>query len=146
MHSMSARAFVDTNVLVYAYDQRGGEKTAIARELLKQLWSERRGVLSTQVLQEFALNVRRKFTQPMTVDQVRQAISLYRQWRVLVNSVESILGALEIEQTHQLSFWDALIVQAAIAAGCEILYSEDLSHGQEYEGVRVMNPFKEGSR
>ena len=82
----------------------------------------------------------------MTVDHVRQAISLYRQWRVLVNNVESILGALEIEQTHQLSFWDALIVQAAIAAGCEILYSEDLSHGQEYEGVRVMNPFKKGSR
>lgn len=61
----------------------------------------------------------------------------------MVNSPESILRALEIEQKCQLSFWDALIVQAASSAGCEVLYSEDLSHGQEYEGVLVVNPFKE---
>jgi predicted nucleic acid-binding protein len=140
---MNGRAFVDTNILVYAHDQRGGKKTARAQELLTQLWLQQRGVLSTQVLQEFCVNVRRKFSQPLTIEQLREAITLYRKWRIMVNSPESILRALEIEQKCQLSFWDALIVQAASSAGCEVLYSEDLSHGQEYEGVLVVNPFKE---
>jgi predicted nucleic acid-binding protein len=141
---MNGRAFLDTNILVYAHDQSAGEKTAKAQELLAQLWKEGRGVLSTQVLQEFCVNVRRKFQQPVKPEQVREAILVYRKWRMVVNRAESVLRALEIEKRYQLSFWDAMIVQAAESAGCEILYSEDLSHGQEYEGVLVVNPFKEG--
>jgi predicted nucleic acid-binding protein len=138
---MSGEAFVDTNLLVYAHDRQAGTKAIRAQELLAQLWKEKRGVLSTQVLQEFCVNVRRKFQQPMTSAEVREAVLAYKSWRMVVNTANSILRALELEQRYQLSFWDAMIVQAAEGAGCEVLYSEDLSHGQEYGGVLVVNPF-----
>jgi predicted nucleic acid-binding protein len=138
---MSGEAFVDTNLLVYAHDTHAGPKSIRAQELLTQLWRDRRGVLSTQVLQEFCVNVRRKFQQPMTTEQVREAVLVYANWRVVVNTGNSVLRAFEVEQRYQISFWDAMIVQAAESAGCEVLYSEDLSHGQEYGGVRVVNPF-----
>jgi predicted nucleic acid-binding protein len=136
-----ARAFVDSNILVYAYDQNGGVKSVRAQELLTELWQEKRGVLSTQVLEEFCVNVRRKFQKPLTVEEIRGSILVYRKWHMVVNSADSILRALDLEQRYQLSFWDALIVQAAESAGCEVLYSEDFSHGQEYEGVLAVNPF-----
>jgi predicted nucleic acid-binding protein len=139
---MSGKAFVDTNILVYAHDQEGGRKTAQAQALLKDLWQENRGVISTQVLEEFCVNVRRKFRQPMKTTQVREAILLYGNWRTIMNSAESILRALDIEECYKLPFWDAMIVQAAQRAGCAVLYSEDLSNGQEYEGVLVVNPFE----
>ena len=138
---MSGEAFVDTNLFVYAHDTQAGPKSIRAQELLKQLWGERRGVLSTQVLQEFCVNVRRKFQQPMTAAEVREAVLVYASWRIVVNTSDSVLRALELEQRYKISFWDAMIVQAAESAGCEVLYSEDLSHGQEYGGVRVVNPF-----
>jgi len=140
---MSGKAFVDTNVLVYAHDRRAAIKQGRSQELLARLWTEKKGVISTQVLQEFCVSVRRKFIQPLSLDETRAAIRAYRQWHVAVNSADSVLRALEIEQRYQLSFWDALIVEAAGSAGCEVLYSEDLSHGQEYEGVLVVNPFQE---
>lgn len=138
---MSSEAFVDTNVLVYAYDRRSGEKTARAQKLLAELWQGKRGAISTQVLQEFCIYARRKFAVPMLLEQVQQVVQLYREWHVVVNTTQSILRALELEKRYSLSFWDAMIVQAAQSAGCEILYSEDLSHGQEYDGVLVVNPF-----
>jgi len=138
---MSGEAFVDTNLLVYAHDTHAGPKSVRAQELLTQLWREQRGVLSTQVLQEFCVNVRRKFQQPMTTAEVREAVLVYANWRVVVNTSDSVLRALELERRYQISFWDAMIVQAAESAGCEMLYSEDLSHGQEYGGVLVVNPF-----
>ncbi len=138
---MSGEAFVDTNLLVYAHDGRGGHKALRSQELLGQLWRERRGVLSTQVLQEFCVNARRKFKQPMTTAEVRHVILAYQNWRLVVNTANSILLGLELEARYQISFWDAMIVQAAQIAGCEVLYSEDLSHGQEYSGVLVVNPF-----
>ncbi len=138
---MSGEAFVDTNLLVYAHDRHAGTKAIRAQELLVQLWKENRGVLSTQVLQAFCVNVRRKFQQPLTAEEVREAVLAYKSWRLVVNTANSILRALELEQRYQMSFWDAMIVQAAESAGCEVLYSEDLSHGQEYGGVLVVNPF-----
>jgi predicted nucleic acid-binding protein len=141
---MSDKAFVDTNILVYAYDQSAREKQVTAQDLLKQLWMQKRGVVSSQVLQEFCVNVRRKFLRPLSVEQVREVISAYREWQLIVSSAESILRALEMEERYQLSFWDAMIVQAAANGGCQVLYSEDLSHGQEYDGVLVVNPFEAG--
>jgi predicted nucleic acid-binding protein len=138
---MSGKAFVDTNVVVYAHDPLGGTKPIQARALLRQLWVEKRGVLSTQVLQEFCVNVRRKFLHPMSTEECREALHDYLRWQLVVNSPESLLRALEVERQYQVSFWDAMIVQAAESAGCEVLYSEDLSHGQEYNGVLVINPF-----
>ena len=140
---MSARAFVDTNVLVYAHDRGAGTRHDRARDLVESLWRERTGVVSTQVLQEFYVNVRRKAARPVPSDEAEELVRDYLAWEVVVNDGGSILAALDIERRHGLSFWDALIVQAAESAGLETLYSEDLSHGQHYRGVEVINPFAE---
>jgi predicted nucleic acid-binding protein len=138
---MSGKAFVDSNILIYAHDRRAGPKHVRSQELIHRLWDERRGVLSTQVLQEFYVNARRKSLQPVNWYELRETVRDFLGWEVVINAPESILRAMDIEDRCQLSFWDALIVQAAESAGCEVIYSEDFSHGQEYEGVLVANPF-----
>jgi predicted nucleic acid-binding protein len=137
---MSAKCFVDTNVLFYAHDRQSGVKHERAMQLIAELWASERGVLSTQVLQEFCVTLRRKTD--LTPDDTRRLIQDLLKWNIVVNTGESILGALEIEARHQLSFWDALIIYAAQAAGAEVLYTEDLSDGQAYGSVRVVNPLK----
>jgi predicted nucleic acid-binding protein len=137
---MSDRYFVDTNILMYAHDAAAGEKHARAKALVEALWESRAGAISTQVLQELAVNLRRKAKKPLDAKATRDVISDYLAWQVVVNGGDAILEALELETRYQLSFWDALVVQAAQAAGAEILYSEDLSHGQVYGTVRVKNP------
>jgi predicted nucleic acid-binding protein len=138
---MSGKAFVDTNILLYAHDVSDPAKNRKAVELLTQLWADGNGVLSTQVLQEFAANLQRRISLSMTYAEVRRRIELYLEWKVVVNGGGSVLRGLEFKERNQISFWDAMIVQAAESAGCEVLYSEDLSHGQEYGGVLVVNPF-----
>lgn len=138
---MSGKAFVDTNILLYAHDVSDPTKNQKAVELLTQLWTEGNGVLSTQVLQEFAANLQRRISVAMTYADIRRRIELYLEWKVVVNEEGSILRGLEVQERNRISFWDAMIVQAAESAGCEVLYSEDLSHGQEYGGVLVVNPF-----
>lgn len=141
---MSGKAFVDSNILIYAHDEQAGMKYVRAQEILERLWREKRGVLSTQVLQEFCVNARRKALKPISRYELREAVRDFLRWETVVNSPESVLRAMEIEDSYKLSFWDAMIVQAAESANCEILYSEDFSHGQEYEGLLVINPFESG--
>jgi predicted nucleic acid-binding protein len=100
-------------------------------------------VVSTQVLQELAVSLRRKVAQPLTRSEIRRVVEDFETWRVFVNTTESILYALEIEERHGISFWDAMIVQAAENSGAGTLYTEDLSDGQTYGKVRVVNPFKQ---
>jgi predicted nucleic acid-binding protein len=138
---MSGRAFVDTNVLVYAHDVSTGAKHERARALVERLWQGRTGAVSTQVLQELYVSLRRKAAKPLPLEEARALVSDYLRWEVVVNSGESILDAIALEQRYGISFWDALVVQSARACGAEILYSEDLSDGQAYESVRVTNPF-----
>jgi predicted nucleic acid-binding protein len=138
---MNGRAFVVTNVLVYAHDSGAGGKHAVARELVERLWEERRGVLSTQVLQEFYVNVRRKALRPIAVAEARRIVEDYLLWQLVVNDGASILEGLALETQYRISFWDALVVQAANAAAADVLYSEDLSHGQVYGAVTVVDPF-----
>lgn len=137
---MSDKYFVDTNILVYAHDRSAGAKHQRARALVEQLWDSGQGALSTQVLQELCINLRRKAGNPLSVDQVRLLIRDYAAWEVVTNSPASILKALDIEARYKISFWDALIVQAAEDAGASVLYSEDLASGQRYAAVRVVNP------
>ena len=139
---MSDRYFVDTNILMYAHDNAAGEKHERAKTLVEELWRERKGVVSTQVLQELAVNLRRKAARPLDAKATREIVADYLTWQVVVNGGESILEALDLEARFQISFWDALIVQAAQASGAEILYSEDLSDGQTYGTVRVINPLR----
>ena len=109
---------------------------------MEELWRERKGVVSTQVLQELAVNLRRKTARPLDAKATREIVADYLTWQVVVNGGESILEALDLEARFQISFWDALVVQAAQASGAEILYSEDLSDGQTYGSVRVINPLR----
>ena len=144
MNSMSDRYFVDTNILMYAHDTAAGQKHRRAKILVEELWETRAGVVSTQVLQELAVNLRRKAKKPLGAKATRDVVSDYLTWQVVVNGGASILEALDLETRYQVSFWGALVIQAAHAAGAEILYSEDLSDGQRYGTVRVKNPLTDG--
>jgi predicted nucleic acid-binding protein len=137
---MSDRYFVDTNILMYAHDASAGPKHERAKALVEELWRDRNGVVSTQVLQELAVNLRRKAARPIDAKATRDIVADYLTWQVVVNSGESILDALDLEARYRISFWDALVLHAANASGAEVLYSEDLSDGQTYGSVRVVNP------
>jgi predicted nucleic acid-binding protein len=138
---MSDKYFVDTNILMYAHDRLAGAKHEKAKALVEKLWATRSGALSTQVLQELCVNIRRKTKHPPSAAETRDLVSDYLRWDVVVNTANSTVEALDVETRHQVSFWDALIIHAAHVAGATILYSEDLSDGQMYGSVRVVNPF-----
>ena len=140
---MADKYFVDTNILIYAHDRTTGVKHERARVLIEKLWTSGQGVLSTQVLQELCVNLRRKVARPLGVDEIRRLVNDYMSWEVVVNSAEAVIQALEIEMRYKTSFWDALILQAAEQSGASILYSEDLAVKQSYGTVRVVNPLVE---
>jgi len=140
---MPDKYFVDTNILIYAHDRATGVKHERARALIERLWTSGQGVLSTQVLQELCVNLRRKVARPLGVDEIRRLVNDYMSWEIVVNSAESVIQALEIEIRYKTSFWDALILQAAEQSGAAILYSEDLAARQNYGPVRVVNPLAE---
>jgi predicted nucleic acid-binding protein len=132
--------FVDTNILIYAHDRSAGVKHERARQLVERLWTTGQGVLSTQVLQELCVNLRRKVARPLPVEEVRPLIQDYLSWEIVINPPVSVIQALEIEVRYKTSFWDALVLQAAESCGAAILYSEDLAAGQKYGTIRVVNP------
>jgi len=137
---MAEKCFVDTNILIYAHDRAAGKKHERARDLLEDLWATGLGVLSTQVLQELCINLQRKVARPLPVDDIRSLIQDYLSWEIVINTAESVLHALEFQVRYRLSFWDALVVQAAERSGAAILYSEDLAAGQHYGDIEVVNP------
>jgi predicted nucleic acid-binding protein len=142
---MADKYFVDTNILIYAHDRsnsqgRAASKHELARQLIESLWLSGRGVLSTQVLQELCVNLRRKVARPLASSEIRGLIEDYMSWEIVTTTPQSVIQALEIESRYKTSFWDALILQAAEQAGAGILYSEDLAPGQSYGPVRVVNP------
>jgi predicted nucleic acid-binding protein len=139
---MSDKYFVDTNILMYAHDTSAGAKHERAKALVEELWRDRCGVVSTQVLQELCVNLRRKAGRPLDSRATREIVTDYLSWHVVVNGGDSILAALELEERYRISFWDALVLHAAQSGGAGTLYSEDLSDGQTYGGVQVKNPFE----
>ena len=143
MNFMSDKYFLDTNILVYAHDRSAGAKHKRARAVVEQLWHSGQGVLSTQVLQELCVNLRRKATRPLPIEETRRLIQDYLSWEVVVNSPGSVVQALDLEARYRISFWDALILHAAEMAGATVLYSEDLAAGQSYGSIRVINPLRE---
>lgn len=139
---MNAKSFVDTNVLFYVHTPSEGRKHERAKHIVRELWDSRSGVISTQVLQELCINARRKMQPPVSAEQLKAVVASYLRWEVVVNTGQSVLQALDIGTRYKINFWDALIVNAAEEAGCEVLYSEDLSAGQHYGSVLVVNPFR----
>jgi predicted nucleic acid-binding protein len=140
---MSVKFFVDTNILVYAHDRSAGRKHQRAKALVEELWNSGEGVLSTQVLQELCINLRRKVTPPLSVDEVRRLLQDYLAWQAVTNAPEAVVHALDLESRYKISFWDGLIIHAAEISGATTLYSEDLGDRQKFGAVRVVNPFNE---
>lgn len=137
---MPGKTFVDTNILIYAHDIDAKEKHLIAKEILSELWKDRTGALSPQVLQEFYVNATRKIEKPLTKKQARSVVDAYAIWCVDTTSAE-MAAAFRIEDAARISFWDALICASALKAGAERILSEDLNSGQKIEGLRIENPF-----
>ena len=134
-------AFVDANILVYAEDQDAGIKHAIARELVENLWRSGEGVLSVQVLQEFFVTVTRKMRQPMDPAEALAIVEQYLTWRLVTNTGDLLLAGIRLAASLKISFWDALVVQAASQERCERLWTEDLNHGQQIGDLTIVNPF-----
>jgi len=137
---MSDKTFVDTNVLIYAHDVDATAKHEIAKAVLRELWSERTGVLSMQVLQEFYVNVTKKIASPLSKDLARLVVSSYAIWCMETTPTE-ISAAFRIEDESQIGFWDALIASSAVKSGATRILSEDLNPGQRIAGVIIENPF-----
>ena len=137
---MNGKTFVDTNVLIYAHDLDAGRKHDTARKVLLELWNEREGILSAQVLQEFYVNATRKITRPLSKDSARLVVNSYAVWCIDTTPNE-IAVAFQIEDASKIGFWDALIMASALRSGASRILSEDLNAGQIIAGIRIENPF-----
>lgn len=137
---MSDKTFVDTNILIYAHDVDAKAKHDVAKGVLRELWSQRTGVLSMQVLQEFYVNVTRKIASPLPKDVARAVVNSYSIWCIDATPAE-IAAAFRIEDESRIGFWDALIVASALKCGATRILSEDLNAQQTISGVQIQNPF-----
>ena len=135
--------FVDTNLLVYAYDSTAGEKWKTSLEVLSLLWKYRTGILSTQVIQEFFVSVTQKVKNPILPEAAKEIISDLLRWPLIINDGNHILRAIDLQVKYDFSFWDSLILQAAVTSKSQYLLSEDLQDGQVIETVTILNPFLE---
>ena len=137
---MPAERFLDTNILLYGYDLDAGPKRRVATALMADGWQNPgRTAVSVQVLQEFYVNFVR-FGQ--SHDQARQIVEDLSIWPVIDNTLERFGHGLALCEQFKLSLWDAMILAAAKASGARELITEDLNHGQDYDGVLVLNPFR----
>ena len=137
---MSLTRFLDTNILLYAYDLDATDKRVVALRLVEQGWTSLgETAISVQVLQEMHVNLARR---GIAQAQASRIVRDFTAWPVVENTVEILDVALGEQARWQISLWDALILAAARACGATELFSEDFSHGQNYGGVRVTNPFR----
>lgn len=138
---MTARYFVDTNVLVYARDTRHADKHERALAWLERLWRTRNGCLSYQVLQEYYQVVTRRLEPGIEPGEAQADIRDLLAWQPVAVDLSVLERAWSVEERYRFSWWDALIVGAALQAGCDYLLTEDLQHGQELSGLLVQDPF-----
>jgi len=138
---MSATVFVDTNVLVYVRDRTDEGKQRRAAEWMAALWDEDAGRLSSQVLHEYYVTLTRKLDPVRSRAEAREDVGSLRAWTPLAVDHEVMESAWDVEDRYGLSWWDALIVAAALRARCSWLLTEDLQDGQEYFGIKVISPF-----
>jgi len=143
---MSDKAFLDTNILVYAYDQHEPRKQRIAQKLIADGIERENLLLSVQVLGEFFNVVTRQIPQPMTPDEAQEILAIICYLPVQEIDLTMVNRTIETHKRYQISYWDALIVSAAERAGCTSILTEDLSDGQTYHSIVVRNPFTEELR
>jgi predicted nucleic acid-binding protein len=137
------KIFLDTNILIYAYDVSAGDKHKTAKTIMMDLWDSGRGIISIQVLQEFFVNITKKVSKPLEIKLAKDIIRDLLKWEVVAIDGESLLEAIELHVRHQYSLWDSMILKAAQRGGAIILLSEDLKDGQTIDGVTIKNPFME---
>ena len=140
---MSGNCFIDTNILVYAFDKSESQKQAIAQQILKEKGNWGKIVLSTQVLQEFFVVVTKKLTQPLPKEIAYQVVQSLAEYPLVEINAPIILKAIHRHQTDNFSFWDALIVEAALNAGCYVLLSEDMQENRRIDSLIIQNPFSQ---
>ena len=136
---MAARSFIDTNVLIYAEASDAPEKQRAALALLKELFENTTGVLSTQVLQEYCNVALKRLRLP--AQHIRAQLDLYEQFEVVQITPAVIRAGLDLHQTRSVAFYDALIMASAQLSGCSVLFSEDMNAGESMAGVLIINPF-----
>lgn len=136
---MSGRSFLDTNVLVYTDDHDAPDKQKIALDLVERARMEATGVVSTQVLQEYYSAATRKLG--VSPDTARRKVELFAHFDLVPVELDLILTAIDFHRLNSVSFWDALILRAAMVSGCTTLYSEDLQTGRRIDGLQIVNPF-----
>jgi len=136
----ASRSFLDTNILVYADDPRDPAKQAVAIGLVRDHLRRRTGVVSIQVLQEYFVSATGKLR--LDADLAKRRIEVFANLSVVEPAVSNTLAAIDIYRLHRVSFWDALILHCAKQAGCRVLLTEDMQHGQTIDGVRIVNPFR----
>ena len=141
MSATEQRQFVDTNILIYAHDSSAGVKHDKTKALLNELWRSGDGYLSIQVLQEFYVNVTRKLAIPLSPELAIEIITDLSAWRVHSPKASDLVDAIGLQTRRQISFWDAMILTSARQLGCQMVWSEDLNAGHNYEGIEVRNPF-----
>jgi len=143
---MSAEAvcqFIDANVLVYAFDPSAKTRHTAAVQLLEELWAHGTGCTSVQVLQEFFVIITRKVARPLSIEDAADRVRDLTAWKIFAPTAHDVLSAIALHTQAKISFWDAMVVHAAAELGCNLLWTEDLKHGQVIRGVRVRNPFSE---
>jgi predicted nucleic acid-binding protein len=138
---MTAKVFVDSNILVYAHDADAGPKQKIAAAQIRALWADQSGRISTQVLQEFYVTVTQKLGKPLSKSDAREIVRDYAQWVATPTTAQTVIRASEISERWRLSFWDSLILAAAEEQDCSTMLTEDLNSGQTVDGIQIINPF-----
>lgn len=139
---MSARFFLDTNIFAYTFDDTAPAKARRASQLIRQAADTGNGVVSYQVVQEFFNLAFRRFQHPMNVAEAEQyLITVFRPLLAVHSSPALYVEAMRIAGRYRLSWYDCIVVAAALQSECGLLYSEDLQHGQEIEGLLIKNPF-----
>ena len=141
--SAEPRQFVDTNVVVYMYDDREPIKQERARALVRDLSSTGKAAVSIQVLQEFYMTVTRRLVPPLSPDAAFRALTSMAAFRTHSPAVSDVTAAVDLSITRRISFWDAMLVRSASQLECKVLWTEDLSSGQTIAGVEIRNPFLE---
>ncbi len=139
---MSDNVFVDTNILLYSRDASEPKKQAVAAERLDELWENRSGRVSLQVLNEYFVNVTRKLAPGLPPEEAWDDIEALSAWDPLPLDMPVLTRAYAVQRRYGLSWWHSLIVAGAEATGCTTILSEDLGDESSYFGITVENPFK----
>ena len=134
--------FVDTNVLLYTFDDAYPDKRDQARAWVSACWLQRRGRVSTQVLNEFYANARKRFRNLITPGDARAEVRRYQEWSPWQIDHATVETAWAVESRYGLNYWDALMVSTAQHIGCTLLLTEDLQHDQQIDNLRIVNPFQ----